>query len=368
MAQVRDQQAFAGLQSLLEHGIADRVTQLLHPGAGGRRGPDEALLPGEARKMRRVQSGREIRLVHDDDGGLPPRQIQQPPVFIAQRLAPIEHRQDQFGARQRVVRAAHALAFHHVHGLPQARRVQQADGNTAHVDELLQHVACRAWDRGHNRPIRLRQRIHEAGLAHIGTSDQNGRDAFANDASFLRRPDELPNPIPGCKDALGQVLRGNECDAFVREVDAGFDFNQQAYQAFAQTPELLRKGSAELFQCDPETGLGTGRNQVHHGLGLCEIEPAVQKGTLGELPRLRQSRAAQEKGLQTEPKDEWPPVALELDDVLAGVAAGCLHDGRQDFVYARAVGRAQFAMVQGVRRVVTDSPAAGAGKNPRGDV
>ncbi len=301
MSQVGDQHAFARLESLLEHGIADRITQFFQAGAGGRRGPDDAVLFRESLEVQRFQAGREVRLVDDENRRLPPRQIQEPPVLIAERLAPVEHRQNQLGARQRVMRAAHALALHHVHGLPQARRVQQAHGNAPHVDELLEHVARRAWNRGHDRPVRLHQRIHETGLAHIGTPDQHRRDAFPDDAPFLRRADELRDPIAHHGDAIREALRGNERDVFVREVDPGFNFDQQAHQAFAQTPEFLRQGAAELLQRNPQAGLGTGRNQVHDRLGLREIESAVQEGALREFPRLGEPRAAQEEGLHPQP-------------------------------------------------------------------
>ena len=83
-------------------------------------------------------------------------------------------------------------------------------------------------------------------------------------------------------------------------------------------------------------------------------------------PPVPRGRAAvgQEEGLHPQPQDERPAVAMELDDVLAGIASGRLHDRNQDFVDALAARRAQLAVVQGVRLVVTDGPAGGAGKDP----
>jgi len=88
---------------------------------------------------------------------------------------------------------------------------------------------------------------------------------------------------------------------------------------------LLGKG-------DFESPAGPGADDVRDRLGLAEIDPVVQKRPLREFARLGQARAGMDNLGQGRLEDQRVPVAVNFQDVLAGVGLRLFHEGGEDFV------------------------------------
>ena len=75
---------------------------------------------------------------------------------------------------------------------------------------------------------------------------------------------------------------------------------------------------------------------IRHGLGLHEIDSAVEKGAKRELSGFRKSRPESHRLLDDLPQHHRASVGAELDDVLAGVGMRSGEVGRHDLVAVRA--------------------------------
>src|SRR6185312_7680661 len=78
-------------------------------------------------------------------------------------------------------------------------------------------------------------------------------------------------------------------------------------------------------------------DQVHHGLRLAEVHPAVEEGPAGEFSRFGRPAAAHPKVLQDLLRDEGIAVAGELERILAGRGGGPGEEGPDDVVEQEAV-------------------------------
>ncbi|MNT61730.1 hypothetical protein D3C72_1993920 [compost metagenome] len=98
--------------------------------------------------------------------------------------------QDDIGAFDFLPGAGDADAFHRVFGFAQAGRVDNMQGNAIDVDLLHHFVACRAGDGGNDGDVVARQRVEQAGLAHVGLARQHDVQAFAQDHALASLRDE----------------------------------------------------------------------------------------------------------------------------------------------------------------------------------
>lgn len=73
-------------------------------------------------------------------------------------------------------------------------------------------------------------------------------------------------------------------------------------------------------------------NEIGHGLGLGEIDPAIEKCALGEFTGFGKPRAGAEQGLQNEAGNEHAAMTGNLHGILPGKAAWIPKDRDQDIV------------------------------------
>ncbi len=87
--------------------------------------------------------------------------------------------------------------------------------------------------------------------------------------------------------------------------------------------------------CSPAARMarvGLRADQVHHRLGLGEVHPAIEKGTLRKFSRLRRARPGGEQCFEHPPRDEHPAVAGNFHHVLAGVTRRTTMHAQQHLV------------------------------------
>ncbi len=101
--------------------------------------------------------------------------------------------------------------------------------------------------------------------------------------------------------------------------------------------DLFAEAAAQLFLRRLQRAGRAGADHVHHGLGLGEVHLAVDKGALGELPRLRRARTSLQHRLVETGTDQRAAVAVDLGHVFPGVTPGRGKDGEQPFVELFAV-------------------------------
>ncbi len=139
--------------------------------------------------------------------------------------------------------------------------------------------------------------------------------------------------IPGgAVDVFRQVLVG--------EIDPGLDMgdgrDQPRPPALVNLPERPRRliqGLAPLFR-------GFRRDQIGDGFGLGQVEPAIEEGAAGELPRLRRAQARDAAERRQHPLDHGrAPVQVEFHDILAGETTGAGKANNQGLVEGFAAGR-----------------------------
>src|SRR5690606_25300778 len=83
---------------------------------------------------------------------------------------------------------------------------------------------------------------------------------------------------------------------------------------------------------------GAGRtDEVDDGFSLGEVEPAVEKGAQGEFAGLGGTGARAEHFPEHAGGEEASAVALNLDDVLAGVGARGAHHGDEGLIERAAL-------------------------------
>ena len=93
--------------------------------------------------------------------------------------------------------------------------------------------------------------------------------------------------------AAARVGLLEEVDLLLGEVERGLDQHAQLDQLVAQRVDLLRERAGERAARRARGRFGAGLDQVADRFGLRQVELAVEKGPLGELARLRQSKPVQ---------------------------------------------------------------------------
>ena len=85
-----------------------------------------------------------------------------------------------------------------------------------------------------------------------------------------------------------------------------------------------------------QAGLRLGAYAIDNGLGLYEIDAAIQEGALGELARSRETRAGPEGKREHRVDRAGASMTVDLHDIFARVRVGRAHDVDEDLVYGQA--------------------------------
>ena len=73
-------------------------------------------------------------------------------------------------------------------------------------------------------------------------------------------------------------------------------------------------------------GLGLRTNNVHHGFGLDQIDPAIQKSATRELTWIRQTGSIFKTERKNPINNQHSAMTVDLEDILAGIGPGCPHE------------------------------------------
>ncbi len=236
------------------------------------------------------------------------------------------------GAGEGLAGALDAGVFQEVLGEADAGGVYEEDGDAAEVYGFLEGIASGAGEMADDGALVAEEAVEEAGFAGVGLAEDDGAEAFAKDAALIGGAEEAGDFGAGGFEAGEEGGAGGGVDVFVRKIDVSLDVGKDGKEDLAQGGDVAAEAALELLGGGAEGEIGLGADEVHDGLGLGEVHFAIEEGAAGEFARLGERGAAGEEEIEDAAGDEDAAVALDLNDVLAGVARGGAMDGEEDFV------------------------------------
>ena len=175
----------------------------------------------------------------------------------------------------------------------------------------------------------------------------------------------VQRPLLGIQGGL-QLLHSEGVDILVGVVQHGVEVGHHIHKAAVDLLHPLGEGAGELPRRLPG-GLGSlGVDEVHDGLGLGQVQTAVEEGPPGKLPGAGLAGPPGKEGLQGQGVDLGGAVALELGGLLPGVAGSGGGPGAQDLVDLSPLPVVKGAVDQLPGRMIRQRPAVGGGKDPSG--
>ena len=233
-------------------------------------------------------------------------------------------------------------------GVAQAGSVDEVDGYAFDADLLDDAVAGGAGNGGDDGDFGAGQGVEQAGLADVGCAGEHDVQALAQAGTALGGVEETPQGVVDARQAPGSVGFLQEVDFFFGEVEGGLDQHAQGEQLFGQIVNLPREDALKRSGGGSCGLLGAGFDEVGDGFGLHEVELVVQEGAFGELAGLGQADAEGSTHLQHAAQqdllDDGAAVALQLQDVFAGVGMGGREPERQAVVDGLGIGRQKGAI------------------------
>ena len=121
-------------------------------------------------------------------------------------------------------------------------------------------------------------------------------------------------------------------DPLLGKVDEGLKVGDASEQVGAKRVDLIAQASLQLTGGGTGGSRGLGADEIHHRLGLGQVELAVEEGPLGELARTGHAGTGLKHRGQHTRGDQRSPMAADLDKILARVAAGVAEDREQHLV------------------------------------
>ena len=307
----------------LRHSIGQGVQPLARARAEAHHGV-------KACELRRVQRPGQVALVYDADGPL--RRAcggKRLGVRVRERLRAVENRYGQLRALGGGKGPAHALTLGLVRGLAQSRRVRQAQQHPAEQGLFLNRVPRRARLGRDYRPVVAEYRVQKRALARVRAAHYRRAHALAHYPPALKAREQFAQLRRPRVQARGVVCKLKGLDVLVRVVQHGVEVRYYVNHIRVHLLGPAAERAAELAG-GVDGGLGCGGlDDVDDGLGLGEVEPAVQKGALGELARPGLPGPGGEERLERGAQHDGGAVALQFGGVLAGVAVRRAADGAQ---------------------------------------
>ena len=289
---------------------------------------------------------RQIPLVQAHDAA-PVRAFQQLAVGFIQRRGGIQHDQHHVGALHGLLRPVHADLFDGILGVPLPGGIGKLRHHAADAHALGQHVPGGAGNVGHDGPLLVQKRVHQAGLAHVGPPRQHdGRAlpqqpraaAVAPRADFAYDVSQIP----------GDLRRGGLFLYFIGKISARLQQRQHARQPVGNPLHKPGYAALQLPHGRPRRRFAVGADQLHHRFGLRQVDASVQKRPLRELPGLRHARAQRQRPVQHRRRAHRAAVTVDLGHVLAGVGGRRAHQHRHHLVQRLAVRAGNVAVHQPV--------------------
>ena len=250
-----------------------------------------------------------------------PRPVRPRDRSIVRRFVRGTEREDEVRAGGEVAGALDALALDGGAGLAQAGGVDEADGNAAEEERLLERVARGAGLGRDDGAALAEQAVEERGLAGVGRAGKDDERALAQEASRARGRGEIAERAGNRGGALVEAdRRGEALGLLVREVERRLEVGAEREEILPDRVDAPSERAGELFGRGTRGAVALRGHEVHHRLGAVERDAAVQERAARELAGTGGRGAEGEKGVEDAGRRRAAAVRLELDDVLARVA------------------------------------------------
>ena len=125
-------------------------------------------------------------------------------------------------------------------------------------------------------------------------------------------------------------------DAFLGKVELDLEAGDDVDERVAHGSYTISEPAGERACRERDGALGPCADHQRDGLGLGEIDAAVEERSPGELAGRRQASATPGDPLRHHPQKRRRSMTRQLDDVLAGIRPRREHDGAQRLVHALA--------------------------------
>ena len=249
-------------------------------------------------------------------------------------------------------------------GVPDAGGVDQAQQYAAHHRFLLHRVPGGAGHVGDNGPLTAQQGVEQGALAHIGPAQDGRGRALAEDLAPVRGGQQGPQGRLRLRQSAQEVRPVHILNVLVRVVHHGVELAGHIQQALIDGLNTPPESAPQLFH-RIVGGLGGLRlNEINHRLRLGQIQTAVQKRPLGELPPARLPRSGGKEGAQPLVQHHRGAVTVEFRAVLAGVAAGAGKADGQHLVNGPAIAVQEGAQDHLPGGLVREGPPVQRAENP----
>ncbi len=226
--------------------------------------------------------------------------------------------------------------------------VHEDDRQAAEVGGFLDGIARGAGDGRDDGAVVAEELVEQTGLARVGPAHDSGADAASQKSGLRRGAQQFVHELHAARESRDELVLGVGRDVFVGKIYVRFDVREGLDEVIAQEVDALGKFAGKLFVGGGEGEFGARGNQIVHGLGLREVNAAIEKCAAGEFAWLGEARAVFEHGVEDESRWQQSAVTGDFDDVLARQGARGAHHGDHDFIHGAVVAH-DFAVVNGVR-------------------
>ena len=222
-----------------------------------------------------IQLLRQIDLVHNRDRAVACRACQHEHILVADGLGAVEHSQDERGSRSLRHRPVNARLLHRIVRVAQTGGVGHAKQNLSDLDILLDEIAGRARNIGHNRPLAAEQRVQQRGLAGVRPSEDNARYAFSkNTAALIAFCHAVQTACRAVQQRRG-VLEQHRINVLVREIHDRVEMRHHAEQLIAHLLHGRADRAHDLCRRILRRLCGARGDQIMHGFSLRKAHFAV---------------------------------------------------------------------------------------------
>ena len=218
-----------------------------------------------------------------------------------------------------------------------AGRIDKADRHALYGNPFFDDVARRARHVGDDGSFCFQKTVEQTRLSGVRRAGDGRHDAvphhtaaFGLGQHIVQTPLHVPN-------SAGNIGHLYFFQVFFGIIDSHFQPRNEISQ---MKPHIAYNPGQAAFELADGAGqaLGAlGLNDVHDGLGLSQVEAAVDKGPLGKFAGIGQPRAVAQDQPQDFTQGLAAAVALYFQDILCRIRTGTLHDEKNNFVHRFAV-------------------------------
>src|SRR5450756_2119326 len=213
-------------------------------------------------------------------------------------------------------------------GCTYAGRVDQGNPVSSQEDLFRYRVTGRSGDVRHNDSGILEQGVHQRGLADVGRTGDNDRDAAMQPRGCLRVREQLLD-ICTCVCCKTSGSTHGACLVLLRELVGKVDRPLNGRKGFrdqAQYPAKgLRRIREQRFPGQGEFFVGPCVHEIPHRFGLQEGQLTCQQCPECELPWTGRLCPKFQAGCQNAVQNKRAPVQLQFDGILACVRMRAAH-------------------------------------------